>query len=105
MHPYFCRFLLIFAIRDQVNCQPILPAVHNNIFDLVAEYEPWLKHMMSGAAEAFPFHLGEPYHQFHSNFFMSDGMPYPSSYTQDLWHLKDSQGEIPSTGCPDGRHQ
>ena len=56
-------------------------------------------------SEAFPFHLGEPYHQFHSNFFMSDGMPYPSSYTQDLWHLKDSQGEIPSTGCPDGRHQ
>ena len=56
-------------------------------------------------SEAFPFHLGEPYHQFHSNFFMSDGMPYPSSYTHDMWCLKASQGEIPSTGCPDGRHQ
>ena len=56
-------------------------------------------------SEAFPFYLGEPYHQFHSNFFPSEGMPYGSSYTHDIWCLKTSQGEIPSTGCPAGRHQ
>jgi len=54
-----------------------------------------------------PFHLGEPYHQFHSNFFQSAGMvggSYPASYTADLWALQKGIGEIPSTGCPDGLH-
>ena len=51
-----------------------------------------------------PFHLGEPYHQFHSNFFQSPGMPYPASYTAGLWELQKDLGAIPSTGCPAGRH-
>ena len=55
----------------------------------------------------FPFHLGEPYHQFHSNFFQSAGMvggSYPASYTADLYAVQKEIGELPSTGCPDGRH-
>lgn len=55
----------------------------------------------------FPFHLGEPYHQFHSNFFQSAGMvggSYPASYTTDLWAVQKDIGELPSTGCRDGRH-
>ena len=55
----------------------------------------------------FPFHLGEPYHQFHSNFFQSAGMvggSYPASYTTDLWAVQKDIGKLPSTGCPDGRH-
>ena len=49
----------------------------------------------------FPFHLGEPYHQFHSNFFQSAGMvggSYPASYTTDLWAVQKDIGELPSTG-------
>ena len=55
----------------------------------------------------FPFHLGEPWHQFHSNFFQSAGMvdgSYPASYTTELWTVQKDIGELPSTGCPDGSH-
>lgn len=49
----------------------------------------------------FPFHRGEQYHQYHSNFF---GPRYPDYYINDLWKLAIAQGTIPPTGCPEGRH-
>mmetsp|Transcript_16467 Transcript_16467/g.23133 ORF Transcript_16467/g.23133 Transcript_16467/m.23133 type:complete len:326 (+) Transcript_16467:34-1011(+) len=52
-------------------------------------------------SDIFPFHRGEQYHQFHSNFF---GPQYPDSYVKDLWKLHISLGTIPPTGCPEGRH-
>ena len=44
---------------------------------------------------------GEVYHQAHCNFFASDGMPYPDSYTADLWSAKRASGEYAPTGCPE----
>ena len=51
---------------------------------------------------AFPFYDGEVYHQNHCNFFQSEGMPYPESYTQDVWTAKKASGEFVPTGCPEG---
>jgi len=50
----------------------------------------------------FPFWHGEVYHQCHCNFFMSEGMPYPTSYTQDVFNAKKAAGEYVPTGCPEG---
>jgi len=51
-----------------------------------------------------PFHLGEQYHQYHSNFFENPQQPaqYPSWYLNDLWKLQISLGNIPKTGCDEG---
>ena len=48
-----------------------------------------------------PFFDGEVYHQNHCNFFQSEGMPYPASYTEDLWQQKKAAGEYTPTGCPE----
>ena len=56
-------------------------------------------------SDRYNFYAGEVYHQFHCNFFQSEGMPYPDSYTVDLWNLQQSTGQIQPTGCPeDGNH-
>jgi len=47
------------------------------------------------------FYPGEVYHQFHCNFFQSEGMPYPDSYTVELWNAQQSSGQIQPTGCPE----
>ena len=52
----------------------------------------------------FPFYPGEVYHQFHCNFFPSEGMPYPSTYVIDLWHDLQRTGQLQRTGCPEGSH-
>lgn len=52
-------------------------------------------------SSTFPFHRGETYHQFHSNFF---GAKYPTSYTEDLYQEQIRIGRIAPTGCPAGRH-
>jgi hypothetical protein len=53
----------------------------------------------------YPFFRAELYHQFHSNFFQSEGMPYPGSYTQDLYLRKLEACVIaPVDECPPGRH-
>ena len=54
----------------------------------------------------FPFFDGEVYHQAHCNFFRSEGMPYPTSYTSDLWQqLQRDGGHYRNlwqpTGCPE----
>jgi len=53
---------------------------------------------------AFPFYDAEVYHQNHCNFFLSDGMPYPDSYTVELFELKKHKGEFAPTGCPEQSH-
>lgn len=53
-------------------------------------------------SDRLPFWDGEVYQQCHCNFFMSDGMPYPQSYTQDVWTAKKASGEYRPTGCPEG---
>tara|TARA_B110001452_G_scaffold11469_1_gene9464 strand:- start:55 stop:915 length:861 start_codon:yes stop_codon:yes gene_type:complete len=55
----------------------------------------------------FPFYDGERYHQAHCNFFASEGMPYPASYTGSLWTQKATDGGAYAnlwqpTGCPEG---
>ena len=52
----------------------------------------------------FPFFAGEVYHQFHSNFFHSDGMPYPSAYLVALWRRQQELRLIRPTDCPGGQH-
>jgi peptide methionine sulfoxide reductase MsrA len=52
-------------------------------------------------SDAFPFYDGEVYHQCHCNFFASEGMPYPTSYTRDTWQAKQRSGEYAPTGCPE----
>ena len=61
----------------------------------------------------FGFHPAEVYHQFHSNFFASDGMQfvpekgrlaYPPWYVTQLWREQQAAGAIRPTGCPRGRH-
>ena len=51
---------------------------------------------------------GEQYHQFHSNFFQSegmvDGMHYPNRYRWDLWELQKASGRVEPTGCPERDH-
>jgi peptide methionine sulfoxide reductase MsrA len=49
----------------------------------------------------FPFHRGEPYHQFHSNFAPP---AYPNDYLDVLWKRQIALGRINSTGCPTGQH-
>ena len=34
------------------------------------------------------------------NFFASEGMPYPSWYTDDLWKAKQASGDFVDTDCP-----
>ena len=53
---------------------------------------------------AFPFYAGEVFHQFHSNFFQSPGMPYPDTYVHGLWEAQQNAGIIGPTGCPEERH-
>jgi len=53
--------------------------------------------------DVYPFYAGEVYHQFHCNFFHSEGMPYPDAYTLDLWRQKKQQGSIKPTGCPENQ--
>ena len=50
---------------------------------------------------AFPFFAGEVYHQNHCNFFQSEGMPYPDSYTVRLWDELKASGHFEQTGCPE----
>lgn len=53
----------------------------------------------------FLFHRAETYHQFHSNFFESEGMTYGDAYTKSLYSIKAGSCEIaPVIGCPDGPH-
>lgn len=53
---------------------------------------------------SFSFSPAEVYHQMHSNFFQSAGMPYPSSYVWDLWQAKQDACQICETGCPESVH-
>ena len=55
-------------------------------------------------SDKFPFYVGEPYHQYHCNFFMSEGMPYPDSYVLQLWEAQKRSGRIQPNGCPGGPH-
>lgn len=55
-------------------------------------------------SDAYPFYAGEEFHQFHSNFFDSPGMPYPSSYIDDLWDAQKEAAIIGPTGCPEEAH-
>lgn len=50
---------------------------------------------------ALPFHRGEQYHQFHSNFF---GAGYDNWYVSCLWKAQKALGLIDPTGCPGGHH-
>jgi peptide methionine sulfoxide reductase MsrA len=52
-------------------------------------------------SDKFPFHVAEVYHQYHCNFFMSEGMPYPDEYTLDLWKHMQAEKKIAPTGCPE----
>ena len=52
-------------------------------------------------SDAFPYYDGEVYHQNHCNFFASEGMPYPDSYTIHLWDAKKAAGAYVTTGCPE----
>jgi peptide methionine sulfoxide reductase MsrA len=52
-------------------------------------------------SEVWPFYSGEVYHQYHCNFFMSEGMPYPDEYTLDLWKHMQAEKKIAPTGCPE----
>jgi len=49
----------------------------------------------------FPFYIGEMYHQYHLNFFQSEGMPYPMNYTEGLWTHMVGRGLVVSNGCPE----
>lgn len=49
----------------------------------------------------FPFWPGEVYHQMHCNFFYSEGMPYPKTYYDTLWHRLQDACVIAPTGCPE----
>ena len=51
---------------------------------------------------AFPFFRGERYHQYHSNFFWSEGMPYPTTYIDELWRARCDFK--PVDGCPEYGH-
>ena len=55
-------------------------------------------------SNTYPFYPGEVFHQFHSNFFMSPGMPYPQTYVQDLWQAQKAAGLIVPTGCNEEGH-
>jgi hypothetical protein len=55
-------------------------------------------------SDAFPFFDGEVYHQFHSNFFHSEGMPYPEDYLSTLWEAQKRVCRIVPTGCPERVH-
>ena len=52
-------------------------------------------------SDSFPFWAGEVYHQFHCNFFYSEGMPYPEWYWNDLWLTQQQACRIAPTGCPE----
>jgi len=54
------------------------------------------------SSETFPFWDGEVYHQCHCDFRMTAGMPYPQSYTRDVWNAKKAAGDFVPTGCPEG---
>lgn len=71
-----------------------------------------LKHGLGGDADefntvfiydtaAFPYYKGEVFHQNHCNFFTSEGMPYPNSYTVDLYDELKANGRYAPTGCPE----
>jgi len=48
-----------------------------------------------------PFRTAEAYHQFHCDFSLSAGMPYPPAYWRDLYqHMRDT-GRVAPTGCPE----
>lgn len=51
--------------------------------------------------EEYPFYRGEVYHQNHCNFFPSEGMPYPDSYTDELYKRMRATGKFIPTGCPE----
>lgn len=53
----------------------------------------------------FPYWDGEVYHQFHLNFFDSEGMPYPDSYVDGLWRAQQASCRIFTTGCPEHAHR
>ena len=56
-------------------------------------------------SRVYPFHQAEAYHQMHSNFFQSEGMPYPPSYVNDLWEQQKQLCLVREIdGCPDGSH-
>ena len=55
-------------------------------------------------SDTFAFYDGEVYHQFHSNFFRSEGMPYGESYLGTLWRAQRKACRIRETGCPEGSH-
>ena len=49
-----------------------------------------------------PFYVAEEYHQFHCDFSMSSGMPYPESYWNNLFEQMKTSGRVKPTGCPEG---
>ena len=55
-------------------------------------------------SDAYPYFAGEQFHQYHSNFFNSPGMPYPDTYTDGLWRAQMAAGIIGPTGCPEESH-
>lgn len=64
-------------------------------------------------SEAYPMYAAEVYHQFHSNFFSSEGMEhvsgkarlsYPTWYMKDLWEEQKQLGTIAPTGCHEDAH-
>jgi len=52
-------------------------------------------------SDKFGFWPAEVYHQLHCNFFMNEGMPYPRSYWDTLWHKLQDACVIAPTGCPE----
>ena len=63
-------------------------------------------HAHGADSQAHPFYDAEVYHQAHCDFSMSAGMPYPSSYTADVWHAHQRDGGAYAnlwapTGCPE----
>ena len=64
-------------------------------------------------SDAYPMYAEEVYHQFHSNFFSSEGMEhvegkyrlsYPTWYTDELWQQQQDLGIIAPTGCSESEH-
>ena len=55
-------------------------------------------------SDKYPFFDGEVYHQFHSNFFRSEGMPYGDDYVHGLWDKQKKACRIVETGCPESGH-
>ena len=51
-----------------------------------------------------PFFVAEAYHQFHSDSWMSEGMPYNESYVHGLWGVLTEAQLVRGTGCPEERH-